>query len=68
MLTWSISDNFSTPIVLNNCDADPLYLAPSYGTIIQADVHSDAQADVHADVQADVQADVHIDVHADLAS
>ena len=28
MLTGGISENFSTPIVLNNCDADSLYLAP----------------------------------------
>ena len=28
MLTWSISDNFSTHVILNNGDADLLYIVP----------------------------------------
>ena len=27
LLTWSISDNFITPVILSNCDADSLYFA-----------------------------------------
>ena len=28
MLTWSISDNLKTPVILNNGNADSLYIVP----------------------------------------